>query len=247
MFNQQTLPGFDDATSLGESVGGNTLLSLPAGQQTDPSGAVLVRASRSRRRGSVKAPPTAGIFGQNSCDSSPSVSLQRSLESRLRAGTDVNGSPEYVLTWKHWGMRSGPRICALRARGRRTSDSDFTGWATPTAQDHSRGVAPPRPMDTGVPLSQQVAGWATPAARDFKSESAPEGFQNQRLKQARGKPLSWQVVPTAGPGESALNPAMSRWLQGYPATWDSASPNFDHWQKVQERIASAACEDMATR
>jgi hypothetical protein len=34
----------------------------------------------------------------------------------------------------------------------------ITGWVSPTAQDHSRGVKPPREHDTGIPLSQQVSG-----------------------------------------------------------------------------------------
>ncbi len=41
------------------------------------------------------------------------------------------------------------------------------GWVSPTAQDHSRGTKPPRPTDTGIPLSQQVAmlaSWPTPDA-----------------------------------------------------------------------------------
>ena len=44
----------------------------------------------------------------------------------------------------------------------------LAGWSTPTAQDHSRGNLPPRPTDTGVPLSQMVvmAGWSTPCTGD---------------------------------------------------------------------------------
>jgi hypothetical protein len=78
------------------------------------------------------------------------------------------GSPEYALTWKAWSMPSGLPICALRASGRRTSDSGFTGWVSPTAQDGSRGSLLPRPWDTGIPLSQQAAlcGWNTPRASD---------------------------------------------------------------------------------
>ena len=48
----------------------------------------------------------------------------------------MNGSPEYVLTWKEWDMISGPPICALRARARRISDKGFTGWGTPNTMDH---------------------------------------------------------------------------------------------------------------
>ena len=38
----------------------------------------------------------------------------------------------------------------------------LAGWVSPTAQDGERGNKPPRPHDTGIPLSQQVVGWATP-------------------------------------------------------------------------------------
>lgn len=34
--------------------------------------------------------------------------------------------------------------------------SQIAGWATPTATDAKRGVKPPRPWDTGIPLTQQV-------------------------------------------------------------------------------------------
>lgn len=48
---------------------------------------------------------------------------------------DVNGSPEYVLTWKHWDMSAGEPICALRASGRHTSGNGCSGVPTPTVQD----------------------------------------------------------------------------------------------------------------
>src|SRR5690606_9334955 len=76
---------------------------------------------------------TNGTCGQSSTGSSRSAILQSSLENRLQARLDVNGSPEYALTWKHWDMPSGPPICALRASTRRISDKGYTGWPTPMA------------------------------------------------------------------------------------------------------------------
>lgn len=35
--------------------------------------------------------------------------------------------------------------------------SQLAGWPTPTAADGRRGIAPPRPQDTGLPLSQAAA------------------------------------------------------------------------------------------
>jgi hypothetical protein len=45
---------------------------------------------------------------------------------------------------------------------------------------------------------------------------------------------------TASGGASALNPAMSRWLMGYPALWDLTSPGWEDWSEWQARLASAS-------
>jgi hypothetical protein len=128
---------------------------------------------------------------------------------------DVNGSLEYELTWKELDMPSGPPICALRASVRRTNAKGYIGWPTPTeddannitrdsgqfqslagwssptVQDGSRGDKPPRPWDTGIPLSQQVLGLLTTCSHSKMGNSG------------------------------ALNPAHSRWLMGFPVEWDS--------------------------
>lgn len=62
-------------------------------------------------------------------------------------------------------------------------------WCSPTAMDHSRGTAPPRPQDTGVPLSQQASG-LTPSGSNAETGSSGQ-----------------------------LNPAFVRWLMGYPPEW----------------------------
>ena len=141
-------------------VGGPTLLSSPDGPRTAQSGPAPARANHSAWRALDGEQMTLDIFGPSSPGSLASANLQSSLESRLRARLDVNGSPEYVLTWKRWDMLSGPPICALRARGHRTSDKGCSGWGTPTSRDHKSetGDVP----ENGLLSRQVLNGYPTP-------------------------------------------------------------------------------------
>ena len=145
------------------------------GEMIGPSAQDRARVSRFRARDNEKVMPTNATSGPLFSTSSPSASLQRSLENRLRARMDVNGSPEYVLTWREWDMPSGPPICALRASGRRTLGSDFGGWPTPDASamnlidanwQERREACKARHGNNGFGLTLGMAvtlvGWPTP-------------------------------------------------------------------------------------
>jgi hypothetical protein len=158
----------ESISSLG-SGGGSTPSPSPDGRQIGLFGPGAVPVSPSVRPASRKGTTTSVISGLSSFDSSPSAALQRSLESRLRLALDVNGSPEYALTWKHWDMRSGPPICALRASGRRISDNGCTGslslqgWPTPCQQDGPKGG--PSPVMDRLPAAAHLSGWGTPTVQ----------------------------------------------------------------------------------
>ena len=173
MFPQTTSLSSDSATSSAAYSAGRSRSSSPVGPMIDPSGPAPVPVSRFRRLDSAKAMPTNDTSGPLFTHSSPSAALQRSLENRLRARLDVNGSPEYELTWKQQDMPSGPPICALRASARRTSGSDCSGWPSPNTMDGIKrdGLRPSRieTNRTSGYLSEiaiQVAGWPTPRAND---------------------------------------------------------------------------------
>ena len=181
MSKDQTLPDTPSATSLPESGGGPSHSNSPGGIQLDLFGPAVVHVSPSAPPGSEGENPTSDTSGLSSSVSSRSANLQLSLENRLRQDLDVNGSPEYELTWKQWGMESGLPICALRASAVRISDSDSTGWPSPMALDRPRTAetmaksAAFRKRNANqntVPLYlgevAQLTGWPTPNTRDTR-------------------------------------------------------------------------------
>ena len=160
---------------------GATRSDSPDGPTTGPSGPVPAPASPSPSPADAKAPTTSDISGPSGIASSPSASLQLSLESRLRVLTAGRGSTLYALTWKHWAMPSGLPIVALRASARRTSASDSTsaqsGWPTPVKGDGDGGRTSQGTSATGrTPDGRKVsvslnhvasmAGWPTPQTSD---------------------------------------------------------------------------------
>ena len=175
MSNPATFSGSPNATFSLVSEDGALPCAKPDGAIAAPSGQVAARVSRFRAQDADKAMPTNDTSGPLFSASSPSASLQRSLENRLRARMGVNGSPEYALTWKHWDMPAGLPICALRASARRTSGNDSIGWATPQAADSKMRIsnaemAMKRQLkpNAQVTLEQQayLVGWRTPTSCD---------------------------------------------------------------------------------
>ena len=158
MSNQKTSKDTDNATSSPESGGGRLRFGWRDGRKIGSSGPDHVPVSRFRALDREKDMPINDTCGPLFNASSPSAALQLSLESRLRARMDVNGSVEYALTWSTWDMLAGVPICRLRASARRTSGSGFGGWPTPRANE----IATDAPKRQGGPsLSAVVAGWPT--------------------------------------------------------------------------------------
>ena len=237
MFDPKTSEASPSATSSQGSEAGPTRSDSPDGPTTDQSGPAHVPVSRFRARASKKAMPTNDISGPLFTNSSISADLQRSLENRLRANLEGNGSPEYALTWKMHDMPSGPPICALRASGRRTLGKDFSGWPTPNAREYGGGeysdpekaiarYMDPRRNNDLTEAAHLVTGWPTPTKID-NVQIAGQGAAADHPKRGTtlGGAASLSPAPTANHDESqptkpaSLNPAFSLWLMGYPTAW----------------------------
>jgi hypothetical protein len=104
-------------------------------------------------------------------------------------------------------------------------------WPSPQSRDgaHSRSGMLERTGGRRRNLDDYVelAGWRSPNVTDHKGVSGPNcsAFQNgniNRLADQVGTMLNGSPASTARRG--ALNPAFTRWLLGFPATWDACAP-----------------------
>lgn len=133
------------------------------------------------------------------------------------------------------------------------SASALAGWVTPTSRDwkDSAGMTAQRDgkerLDQ-LPRQAFMTGWPTPTTNNTRSPSVDAAMNmwrqdgsktQQRLQDFAGitGPLRLTVFGEMRTGSFVemgngvqLNPAHSRWLQGLPKAWDTASPHYEQWQ-----------------
>ena len=209
-----------NAISSPGSAPGHSPFAAPAGQIVDLFGPVPVRANLSPRQARELGLMTSGTYGLASIGSSKSATLEQSLVSRLQARTQSLGSTLYKLTWKPWAMPSGLSRFRLRASVRRTSETDSSGWPTPTACD-GRGYSEKAAEDwiagttsnghsLDLDLAAKLAGWPTPCARDHVPAHTPEYIASKKA-QGHGMANLNDLVQLAG------------WATPAARDWKSAS------------------------
>ena len=109
------------------------------------------------------------------------------------------------------------------------------GWHTPKGTDGTKGG----PNQTGETLVQDVmlTGWATPRAIYGEHSGMSDA---KHLTGQAGASTSSSPAETTAPAASVLNPAMARWLMGFPASWDQSSPGWTEWESVQHALTESA-------
>ena len=128
----------------------------------------------------------SGACGPRGIGSSRNFVLTWSLASRLQARLVWLGSTLFSLTWKVRTTPSGRSIFALRASGRRISDSGFSSWGMPvvnnaTGSQYAYSQGRHNKIVLKLPGAAQLSTWPTPKASDCSGGRANrDGGRRQR-------------------------------------------------------------------
>ncbi len=212
MYEQKTLPGFDEYTCSPDAAAGNSPCDSPDGT-TGKSGRGVALANRTAPSAKGSGTQTRETSGPSSSGSSASAALSASLANRCQALLATAGSMEYRQTWRQKATPSGRLYWAHTASAGRTSGSGCTGWPTPMEHDGTHGARSEASAKKGsgcLHWTAKLAGWATPSSQVF-GDTPETHLARKRKAIARGKSMGLVVstlyaqahlagwrIPTAG-------------------------------------------------
>lgn len=126
--------------------------------------------------------------------------------------------------WPTPCQQDGPKGGPAQGLDRLPGMAAIAGWPTPVEADGLRGSDTMTRRGTNWTLkgAAKLAGWSTQTTRDHKGidQNYHDGaINNSLLNQAAALGTTTSSSPAATARSGALNPALSRWLMGYPPAW----------------------------
>lgn len=260
MFDLKTLEDTPNAISSAGLRDGQEPLNLGEYRQLALFGRPRSPVSRGLVPEKAKEQTTNATCGPSSSNSSKSVALQSLLESKLRAKTEGVGSLEYDLTWKHWDMKSGPPICALRASGRKNLSKLLTNLQIKSSGKVSYRLVLPT---SGKESFGELHGWPTPKVEDdnqdrmsleakFRELNRPSSGSNLAITAATslaGWPTPCQQDgPHEGPAQGTDRLPACAMLAGWPTPRREMSHGHCKSRAENPELAAKECrlEDVVT-
>lgn len=179
------------------------LLDYQDGLMSIRSGPAPALANLSARQAKEKGLLTSGIYGQLGSTSYESVTLQRSLENKLKPQFVADGLILYRLIWKRKTTPLHRVYLQQRALARRMNDLAFTSWPTPNSGPQNDNDSSWKVRRTilkalkkngngfGLTLAMaaSLASWTTPQVHD----NHPRGAGNRQNPKGGNSDLAWDV------------------------------------------------------
>lgn len=227
---------------------GSTLYKLTWKEWNTPTG-----LCRLRQRASVLRTSESGPTGWPTpvANTNPQPETKRGLQhvsgaARLTGWQTpvANDSTGSTHCYSGKNQDGSPKVC-LKLPG----TALLAGWVTPTTRDwkDTSGMIAQRDgkdrLDQ-LPRQAFMAGWPTPQVSNITNATTVQmsGYGRETPNKIGWAaslcgPLRLTVFGEMRTGSFVemangvqLNPAHSRWLQGLPKAWDTASPHYEQWQ-----------------
>ena len=149
------------------------------------------------------------------------------FQNGLGAVASLTGWPTPIAS--AGGPTKNPNPRGVHAGNPLATTAQLAGWPTPIASNGNNAYGRASSEFSDLGSTAQLTGWPTPAARDYKGGYSGGRMRDGKLSldtldvaaQIAGRTSMSSPVPMESRG--GLNPALSRWLVGYPLVWCQAA------------------------